>query len=282
MTLEPKLFERIRKLVYERAAIVLEPGKEYLVEARLAPVAQAHGFVSVNDLCRAVDRHCAQLLAEIVEVMTTNETSFFRDQYPFEALKQTILPDLVQQRAPQRRLRIWCAACSSGQEPYSIAMLIDEHFPLLASWNVSIYATDISKAVLARARAGRFSQLEVSRGLSPAQLARYFVRDGVDWELKPSFRRRVRFEELNLAGRWPILERFDLVLLRNVLIYFDQPTKIAILTRVQQQLAGDGLLMLGGSETPPLEVTTLERLPIVRAGVYRVAIPRPSQNSYVR
>ncbi len=282
MTLEPALFERIRKLVYDRAAIVLEPGKEYLVESRLAPLAQEHGFATVNDLCRALDRQGGPLIAQIVEAMTTNETSFFRDVHPFEALKQTVLPELARQRAMQRRLRIWCAACSTGQEPYSLAMLLDEHFPLLGGWDISIHATDISKAVLSRARAGRFSQLEINRGLNAALLVKYFTRDGLDWELKPSIRRRVQFAEMNLVGRWPIMEKFDLIFLRNVLIYFDQTTKLSILTKVQQHLAGDGFLILGGSETPPAELTSLERVPIARAGIYRVCVPRPSRTGYVR
>jgi chemotaxis protein methyltransferase CheR len=282
VSLEAAAFERVRKLVYERTAIVLEPGKEYLVESRLAAIARARGFDTVNALCRSLDAHSGALLAEIVEAMTTNETSFFRDHHPFEALRRTILPELIARRAAQRSLRIWCAACSTGQEPYSVAMLLDEDFPLLASWKVRIHATDISKAVLARAKSGRFRQIEVNRGLSAALLVKYFVRDGLDWEIRAELKRRVQFEELNLIGKWPTMEKFDLIFLRNVLIYFDQPTKISILDKLRQQVASDGHLVLGGSETPPLEITSFERLPIARAGIYRVCQRRSSQSHHVR
>jgi chemotaxis protein methyltransferase CheR len=282
VTLDPSAFERIRKLVYERTAIVLDPGKEYLVESRLMPIARVHGHVDVNDLCKRLDGASAALIAEVVEAMTTNETSFFRDHHPFEALKKTILPELLALRAQQRKLRVWCAACSSGQEPYSLAILLAESFPQLASWDVRIDATDVAKAVLARARAGRYRQIEVNRGLSSGLLLKYFNRDGLEWEVKPELKRLVRFQELNLIERWPALERYDLILLRNVLIYFDQQTKQTILAKMRGQLAGDGYLLLGGSETPPPEVSYFERLPIVRAGIYRLAAPQTTEGRHAR
>lgn len=269
MTLDPSVFERIRKLVYERTAIVLDAGKEYLVESRLGPIARVHGYEGVNELCRALDLSASGLIAEVVEAMTTNETSFFRDHHPFEALRQDVLPTLMNARASSRKLRIWCAACSTGQEPYSLAILLAEHFPQCTSWDIRIDATDVSKAVLARAKAGRYRQLDVNRGLSAGLLVKYFHRDGLEWEVKNELKRVVRFSEMNLIGRWPAQERYDLILLRNVLIYFDQQTKITILHKMEGQLVSDGYLLLGGSELMPSEVGAFERLPIPRAGIYR-------------
>jgi chemotaxis protein methyltransferase CheR len=279
VSLDVAAFERVRKLVYERTAIVIDNGKEYLVESRLNPIASAHGC-DVNTLCKRLDGRNEALLADVVEAMTTNETSFFRDHHPFEALRRAVLPELIAKRAHTRKLRLWCAACSSGQEPYSAALLLDESFPELATWRVTIYATDIARSVLARAAAGRYRQVEINRGLSAATLVKYFVRDGLDWELAPHIRRRVEFAELNLVTDWPPLERFDLVLLRNVLIYFDQPTKQVVLKRVRERVAEDGYLMLGGSETMPNEVRSFERVPIARAGLFRPR--RASQETHAR
>ncbi|MDB4987886.1 MAG: cheR2 2 [Myxococcaceae bacterium] len=282
MTLEPGAFALICKLVYEQTAIVLEAGKEYLVESRLAPLVRARACRDVNELCLQLARPDEALLAELVEAMTTNETSFFRDRLPFDALEQTVLPELVARRAQSRTLRIWCAACSTGQEPYSVAMLLEDCFPELASWNVIIRATDVSKPVLARAQQGVYRQDEVNRGLGTQALTRHFVRRGDDWSIKPTLRSAVRFEHLNLNGTWPHAPRFDLILLRNVLIYFDQTTRLAVLRKVRRQLADDGYLVLGGSETLPHEMRALEKVPIVRAGVYRAVKQRPSTSSHAR
>ena len=275
--MDPRAFARIQRMVHDATAIVLEDGKEYLVEARLAPIAREHGFPSVDALCLGLHQHSKELFNEVVEAMTTNETSFFRDHHPFEALRRVVLPELLIKRANERSLRIWCAACSSGQEPYSLAMLLDEHFPQLISWKVRILATDVSKSVLARARAGRYRQVEVNRGLSANLLVKYFVRDGLEWEVRPELRRIVDFAELNLIGNWQKTDKFDLIMLRNVLIYFDQPTKLSILERVRARLRPDGYLVLGGSETTPPGMNAFERLPLARAGIYRAKAPRPSE-----
>jgi chemotaxis protein methyltransferase CheR len=274
MTLDRAAFAGVQRLLYERAAIVLDEGKDYLVESRLAPVAREYGYACVNELCLALGRGSSSLQAAVVEAMTTNETSFFRDHHPFEAIRRLVLPELIERRAAERTLRIWCAACSSGQEPYSIAMLIDEHFPALLSWRVQIFATDIATSVLARAREGRYGQIEVNRGLSAGALVRYFSRDGLDWLLHEQIRRRVEFAELNLIGNWPAMEPFDLVLLRNVLIYFDPPTKLKILQRLDRQVAQDGFLMLGGAETIPNECRWLERVSFPRGGLLRAVRTR--------
>jgi len=243
-------FRYVCDLVRRRAAIVVEPGKEYLVDARLAPLARESGLASIDDLVERVraDERGA-LCQEVVEAMTTNETSFFRDVHPFESLRKHVLPELIQARAATRTLRIWCGAASTGQEPYSIAMTIAEHFPELQSWTVQILGTDLNGAVLERARSGRYRQLEVNRGLPAPMLVRHFERHGADWQLKERIRRMVTFQQVNLLDRWPIFGEQDIVFLRNVLIYFDLPTKRTILGRLREVLPEDGALFLGGAET---------------------------------
>jgi chemotaxis protein methyltransferase CheR len=270
MNLPAAAFDQIRNVVRERSAIVLEPGKEYLVEARLTPIARAHGLASLEDLARLLTPANPELVREVVHAMTTNETSFFRDHYPFEVLQRQVLPEVLRQRQSSRTLDIWCGACSSGQEPYSIAMLLREHFPELASWNVRILATDLSSAILERAREGKYRQLEVNRGLSAAQLVRYFERDGLDWRLKPEVRSMVKFSELNLLDNWLTLPTFDIVFLRNVLIYFDVDVKKAILRKVRQHLVRGGILFLGGAESTMNIDNQFERAPYERAGCYRL------------
>jgi chemotaxis protein methyltransferase CheR len=250
MNANPENFKFVCDLVHRRAAILIEAGKEYLVEARLAPIAKAHGLASVDalvDKLRVDDR--GPLCNLVIEAMTTNETSFFRDLHPFEALRTLVLPDVIRARAETRCLRIWCAASSTGQEPYSIAMTIREHFPELASWDVQIMATDINTAVLVRARAGIFRQLEVNRGLPITMLIKHFEKNGADWQIKEPLRRMVTFQQVNLLERWPLFSQQDIVFMRNVLIYFDIPTKRELLRRVRESLREDGYLFLGGAET---------------------------------
>ncbi len=274
----PATFARIQTLVRDRSAIVLEPGKEYLVEARLSPIARAHGLANIDELCLRVERGHRQLEDDVVEAMTTNETSFFRDFYPFAALREQILPELRVTRASSRRLDIWCAASSTGQEPYSIAMMIRDHFPeMAASWNIQILATDLSRSVLARARAGRYRQPEVNRGTEAQHLINHFTREGMDWVLKDHIRKMVRFEPLNLIGQWPAMGPFDVIFVRNVLIYFDADSKCKILDRAAGRLARDGYLFLGGAETPPTNHTLFERTAMSRAGCYKLARPRGTE-----
>jgi chemotaxis protein methyltransferase CheR len=266
---EASTFDKIRTLVRERSAIVLESGKEYLVETRLLPIVRARGYRNVDELCQRLSADGPDLAYEVVEAMTTNETSFFRDLYPFEALKQVVIPALLAKNAKERKLRIWCAASSTGQEPYSVAMSLRESFPELAAWDVMIMATDISRQVLERARSGRYKQVEVNRGLSAAMMLKYFHRDGLEFELSRDIRSMVKFEELNLIQTWPRLPVFDVVFLRNVLIYFDPETKRSIVSKVRRQLIQDGYLFLGGSESLPIDDTAFERIPMQRAGCYR-------------
>jgi chemotaxis protein methyltransferase CheR len=258
-------------MVLRETSMVYEPRKEYLVEARLHPLALQAG-------CATVDAYVAKVAVDPVErrkaidALTINETSWFRDNAPYQAFAEQILPDLLATR-PGRHLRIWSAACSSGQEAYSIAMLLDQHLP--AGWTAEILATDVSTAMVARVEAGRYSQVEMNRGLPAANLVRYFTRVGTEWEIVPRLRSVVHARNLNLATPYPALGRFDLVLLRNVLIYFDQPTRHDILRRMHQHVAGDGYLLLGSSETTldlPADLTALwDREQLGRVQAHRPA-----------
>ncbi|HEU5450296.1 MAG TPA: protein-glutamate O-methyltransferase CheR [Acidimicrobiia bacterium] len=262
-------FTYISDMVRTRSAIVLEPGKEYLVEARLAPLVRELGLESIGALVTKLRLGTGGLADRVTEAMTTNETSFFRDVAPFHALRTSVLPSLVEARKVQRSLRIWCAASSSGQEPYSIAMTIEDAFPQLRDWNLQIVATDLSPAMVERGRSGVYKALEVNRGLPAPMLIKYFTKVGVDYELKAEIRSMVDFSELNLIGAWPAFPTFDIVFLRNVLIYFDVETKRTIFGRVKRLLAPDGFLFLGAAETTMNIDDGFERLPIERAGCYR-------------
>jgi chemotaxis protein methyltransferase CheR len=239
----------VRNLVRVRSAILLDDAKDYLIEMRLAPLARDRGLASVGDLVRKARDGDPELDVKIVEAIATHETSFFRDLLPFDTLRKELLPKMLTARQSTRSLNIWCAACSSGQEPYSIAMMLLEQFPQLAAWTVRILATDLSVQVLAKASEGKFTQMEVNRGLPAALLLKYFTKAGVSWQLKREVRGMVEFRQLNLIDPWSLQPHPDIVLLRNVLIYFDVPTKRRILERVRQYIAPDGALFLGAAET---------------------------------
>jgi chemotaxis protein methyltransferase CheR len=243
-------FDYVRAVLRERSGHFLEDDKAYLVETRLLPVARRHGLDSVEDLILGLRRRGnEQLLGELVEAMAIHETSFFRDGHPFEALRRAVLPELVQRLEGGRCLNIWSAGCSSGQEPYSVAILLRHYFPALAGWNVRLIASDLSAPILERAKAGRYSDLEVSRGLPPELLQIYFRKHQGDWLIRDDIRRMVEVWPINLSTAWPELPPLDLVLLRNVLIYFEVPTRQQVLERVRKVLRPRGYLMLGGAET---------------------------------
>jgi chemotaxis protein methyltransferase CheR len=269
MTLSAQEFAFISGLVRRDSAIVLDHGKEYLVEARLLPLARRAGVPTVSEYVnRAQHRPERDTHEEIVDALTTNETSWFRDGEPFQALINTVIPDLMPTRAANRSLRIWSAACSSGQEPYTLAMLLQGNLP--SGWSFDITATDISQEMLARAEAGRYSQLEVNRGLPAPMLVRHFERDGAYWRVSQALRRAVTFKRLNLAAPFPPMPQFDIVFLRNVLIYFDVETKRQVLGRVSNLVRPDGWLFLGSAETTIGVDDRFERVAAGRSSAYRL------------
>lgn len=251
-TMTASQFDYLRDLVRKESAIVLEAGKEYLVESRLATIVRREGFGSVGELVTRLGSPTASALRnEVVDAMTTNETSFFRDVHPWQTLKQDILPALFKERAAARRLSIWCAACSSGQEPYSLAMVLKDDFPeQCATWDIKIAATDISDSMVKRCTAGLFTQLEVNRGLPAASLMRHFQREKTEWRVDAGLRKMVdvRLANLVVPSSMPSMGGIDLVMIRNVLIYFDDATKAKILADIRSRMKGDGYLMLGSSE----------------------------------
>ncbi len=271
MPLSPGDFQFVSQLVRQRSAIVLEPEKAYLLEARLSPLARTEGHASLEAMIAFLRAQPNNgLHRRVVEAMTTNETSFYRDLHPFDALRTHVLPDVLKQRAAQRELTIWCAASSSGQEPYTIAMTLREHFPELASWTVRILGTDISSEMVRRSKEGKYGQLEVNRGLPAALLLKHFEKRGMEWQVKPDLQRWCEFRELNLIEPWGPLPRMDVVFLRNVLIYFDVQTKRTILDNVRKVLHPWGYLFLGGAETVINLGDGFERVPVDRSGCYRL------------
>lgn len=250
-TIEPKSFEYISDLILNKSAIVLEKSKAYLIESRLSPVARECGLETVEDLIAQLQCPGSQAMVQkVVDAMTTNETSFFRDLHPFQAMKTNILPELIQSRSKERTLNIWSNACSSGQEIYTIAMLLKENFPELAGWKVRLVASDLSSKILDKAKSGVFTQTEVNRGLPMPLLIKYFAKKGIQWQIKDEIRSMVEFRSINLIEPFPAaMNRMDIVFLRNVLIYFSPETKTGILNKVRTSLRPDGYLFLGGAET---------------------------------
>jgi chemotaxis protein methyltransferase CheR len=250
MSLSTQDIDYLSDIVAKQSGNVVSHRQAYLLEQRLSPIAKENGVADVHELVAEMKRsNNISLSQKIAEAVTVNETSFFRDAHPFESLRKSILPELIEARRSTKSLNIWCAACSSGQEPYSIAMTIREHFPELASWRVRILATDISAEMLAKSKSGTFSQLEVNRGLPARKLVRFFDRNGTDWIAKEDIRSLIECRSLNLSKPWPFLGDFDIVFIRNVLIYFDQSAKQDILCRATKMLKPDGFLFLGSSET---------------------------------
>jgi len=243
-------FNYIRKLVRDRTGVVLSEDKQYLVESRLMGLAKQVGANSVKSLVAQLQQKPFHPLCQsVVEAMMTTETFFFRDNNPFQALKNAIIPELIQQRQTERYLTIWCAACSSGQEPYSIAMLLREHFPALTTWRVQLIASDISDVMLNRARSGYYHPHEMNRGLPLNLRQKYFEPKGQGWTIKPDIRQMVEFRPINLTETVLPLSQVDIIFLRNVLIYFDIEMKQEILARLRRVLQPDGYLFLGGGET---------------------------------
>jgi chemotaxis protein methyltransferase CheR len=246
----PQDFDYLRKYLRERSGLVLAVEKQYLAESRLLPVARRNGMTSLDELIdRLKNRTTAPLSAEVVEAMTTNETFFFRDKLPFDHFRDTIMPALIAARVREKRIRIWCTAASTGQEPYSLAMVLKSIGPAISGYRIEIVATDLSSEVLEKAKAGIYSQFEVQRGLPVQLLVKFFDQVGETWQLAPELRSMVQFRPLNLLNDFSVLGSFDAVFCRNVLIYFDQETKVTVLNRIARQMPGDGFLVLGAAET---------------------------------
>lgn len=240
-------FDYLRHLVYQHSGVALDGDKEYLAELHLGAIASRAGFDSIASFVKHLQTQpYNDLHFQAIEALVTNETSFFRDRYPFEALKDFVLPELIEQK--ERSLNIWSAACSSGQEPYSIAILIREHFPQLTD-GMRLIASDFSSKILARARNGRYNQFEIKRGLPETLRRKYFKPCDRSWQIDDNIRSLVEFRQFNLLQSWASLPKMDIIFMRNVLIYFDIETKKAILAKVRQLLSNDGYLFLGGGET---------------------------------
>ncbi len=271
MSLEDGDFDYVRTLLRKQSGMVIEPGKEYLVKTRLTPIAKQAGCASLSNLITQLrGRAFDQLHMKVVEALMINETQFFRDTHPFTALESKILPELLRKRASVRQLKLWCAAASTGQEPYSVAMLLAESFPELASWDVQFIASDISEDAIERARQGEYRQLDVDRGLPAPMLVKYFCQHGSHWQITEQLRQRLEFRKINLVQQWPSLPPMDIVLMRNVLIYLDVDTKKAILAKLRQLLKPDGYLFLGSTETTINLDPSFEQVQIDRTVCYRL------------
>ncbi|MGH6682409.1 MAG: CheR family methyltransferase [Pseudolabrys sp.] len=279
----PQDFDYLRQLLRERSGLVLSAEKQYLAESRLLPVARKHGLPGLAELVAQLKTAAAASLSvEVVEAMTTNESFFFRDKVPFDQFLDPIMPALMTARAREKRVRIWCTACAMGQEPYSLAMSLRGLGAALAGWRIDIVATDISNGMLAKAKAGIYSQFEVQRGLPIGHLVRFFGQVGEAWQIAPEIRAMVQFRPLNLLNDFSSLGTFDLVFCRNVLIYFDQDIKTGVLNRLARQIPPDGYLILGAAETV-VGLTEAFKPMIDRRGLYvpNVAPARPASASNV-
>jgi chemotaxis protein methyltransferase CheR len=277
----PLDYEFLRKLLKERSGLDLSTDKQYLVESRLVPLARRFGLPGITELVQKMKAGSVEAAtAEVVEAMTTNETFFFRDKIPFDHLRETMVPALLQARANRRTLRIWCAASSTGQEPYSIAMCLKEFGAALTGWRVEILATDLSQGVLEKSRAGLFSQFEVQRGLPIQLLVKHFTQVGELWQLNADIRAMVQHRQLNLLQDFGQLGTFDVIFCRNVLIYFDQDTKVGTLERLARAIEPDGFLVLGAAESV-VGISDAFKPHPDRRGLYRANTVRPAKPAIV-
>ncbi|MGE5504947.1 MAG: CheR family methyltransferase [Actinomycetota bacterium] len=268
--MRPEDFDFVAKMLKDRSGLIITRDKAYLLESRLTPVARKRGFKGLEDLVGSLRTAGEDLLREVTEAMTTNESFFFRDIKPFDQFKALVLPAMLQQRATKKSLRIWSAASSSGQEAYSLAMILKEEATRLAGWKIEIVGTDISTEMLEKAKAGMYSQFEVQRGLPIQYLVKYFKKNAEMWQIDPAIRGMVQYREYNLLHDLKPLGQFDVVFCRNVLIYFDQPTKTRVLDNISRIMPDDGFLYLGGAETVLGISDKFKPMPDQR-GIYAVA-----------
>lgn len=263
-------FDYIKSFLKNHTAIELEPGKEYLVEARCTPIIKEYGKANINELIKELKtRPTEQLRQKIIDAMTTNETLFFRDQHPFEFLKNKVLPRLLEKREKEKKLVIWCAAASSGQEPYTVAIILKELGSLLDGWTIEFVASDISESILVRAEEGLYTQLEVNRGMPMTYLLKYFTKEGTSWRIAKELRDMVVFKKINIINQWPV-QKADIVFMRNILIYFDIDTKKTIFKRLTKLIPEDGYLFVGGSETLLGLNTDFERMADEKVPCYQL------------
>ena len=264
----PPDYEYLRKLLKDHSGLDLSADKQYLIESRLLPLSRKHGMSGIGDLVQKMKAGSASHISQVVEAMTTNETFFFRDKVPFEHFRDSIMPEILKARAGRRSVRIWCAAGSTGQEPYSLAMCLKEMSAAIAGWRIEIIATDLSQEVLEKSRTGIYSQFEVQRGLPIQLLVKYFKQTGELWQINADIRAMVQHRQLNLLHDFSALGAFDVIFCRNVLIYFDQETKIHIFNRLAKSVEADGFLVLGAAETVVGLTDTFKPYPEKR-GLYR-------------
>jgi chemotaxis protein methyltransferase CheR len=264
----PPEYEYLRKFLRDHSGLDLSADKQYLIESRLLPLARKAGLSGIGDLVQKLQAGSGALVTGVVEAMTTNETFFFRDKVPFDHFRDTIMPEIIKARAGRKSVRIWCAAGSTGQEPYSLAMCLKEMGAALSGWRVEIVATDLSQEVLEKSKAGIYSQFEVQRGLPIQMLVKYFKQTGETWQINPELRAMIQHRQLNLLHDFAQLGTFDVIFCRNVLIYFDQDTKINIFNRLARQIEGDGFLVLGAAETV-VGLTDTFRPIAERRGLYK-------------
>jgi chemotaxis protein methyltransferase CheR len=264
----PPDYEYLRKLLKDQSGLDLSADKQYLIESRLLPLARKSGVPGISELVQKMKAGSASLVTQVVEAMTTNETFFFRDKVPFDHFRQLIMPEILKARASRKSVRIWCAAGSTGQEPYSLAMCLKEMGAALAGWRTEIIATDLSQEVLEKSKAGIYSQFEVQRGLPIQMLVKYFKQTGEFWQINADIRAMVQHRQLNLLHDFSQLGTFDVIFCRNVLIYFDQDTKINIFNRLHRATEPDGFLALGAAETVVGLTEAFKPYP-ERRGLYR-------------
>jgi chemotaxis protein methyltransferase CheR len=245
----PLEYEYLRKFLRDHSGLDLSADKQYLIESRLLPLARKANLSGIGELVQKLQAGSSALVTSVVEAMTTNETFFFRDKVPFDHFRDTIMPEIIKARAGRKSVRIWCAAGSTGQEPYSLAMCLKEMGAALAGWRIEIIATDLSQEVLEKSKAGIYSQFEVQRGLPIQMLVKYFKQTGETWQISPELRAMIQHRQLNLLHDFSQLGSFDVIFCRNVLIYFDQETKVNIFNRLARQIEPDGFLVLGAAET---------------------------------
>ncbi len=264
----PPDYDYLRKLLKDHSGLDLSADKQYLIESRLLPLSRKCGLAGISELVLKMKGGSAAITTQVVEAMTTNETFFFRDKVPFDHFRDTIMPEILQARASRRSVRIWCAAGSTGQEPYSLAMCLKEMSAATSGWRIEIIATDLSQEVLEKSKSGIYSQFEVQRGLPIQMLVKYFKQNGELWQVNADLRAMVQHRQLNLLHDFSQLGTFDVIFCRNVLIYFDQDTKINIFNRLAKATEADGFLVLGAAETVVGLTDVFKPFP-ERRGLYR-------------